>query len=195
MRRMNINLVKPTGAVRPAVDRSAQYLRRTLGVALWAVLSGIAAHIQFYAGSPVPITLQSAVVVLAGLTLGPVLGTTSMLLYVALGLAGLPVFSGALGAATLVGPTAGYLFGFIIAQPVIGALALQRWNSWLRLAAAALAGHAIILTAGAAWLSVLNGGQLALAATLGVLPFVYGSLVKSAVAVVAARPLTRWFSR
>src|ERR671921_1857729 len=112
------------------------------GVAL-ALASQIAVPIP---GTPVPITLQPLVVVLAGMWLGPVAGATSMLLYLVAGALGLPVFSpfGAPGIARFLGPTGGYLFAYPLAAFVAGALARRSttlFGRWV----AALAGTTVLL--------------------------------------------------
>src|ERR1700755_412224 len=89
-----------------------------------AAASQIAIPLPF---TPVPITLQPMLVILAGMMLGPVAGATSMLLYLAAGAAGLPVFTpvGAPGIARLFGPTGGYLLAYPIAAFVAGAIATR----------------------------------------------------------------------
>src|SRR5215207_9869246 len=104
---------RPTGVVAVGIVGFAAAL---------ALASQIALPIP---GTPVPITLQPLVVVLAGMWLGPVAGAVSMVLYLAAGAMGLPVFSpfGAPGVARFLGPTGGYLFAYPVAAFVAGALA------------------------------------------------------------------------
>ena len=95
------------------------------GIVGFAVVLALASQIAVpIPGTPVPITLQPLVVVLAGMWLGPVAGAASMILYLVAGAAGLPVFSpfGAPGLARFVGPTGGYLFAYPVAAFVAGAL-------------------------------------------------------------------------
>jgi biotin transport system substrate-specific component len=100
----------------------------------------------------------------------------SVALYLAAGAAGLPVFAGGeSGAAHLIGPTAGYLWGFLAAAGVAGALAKR--GGMLTIFAAMLLGHAVILALGAARLAVLT--PLADAVASGVAPFLLGAAVKS----------------
>src|SRR5687767_9135823 len=94
-----------------------------IGIVGFAIALALASQVAVpIPGTPVPITLQPFVVVLAGLWLGPVAGASSMVLYLALGAAGLPVFSpfGAPGIARFVGPTGGYLFAYPFAAFVAG---------------------------------------------------------------------------
>lgn len=179
------------------IDSSAAGIWRKVGaVAVFAVLTALAAQMKvILPGSPIPVTLQTLTVVLAGMTLGPALGTLSMLFYLALGLAGYGAFATGLGVDALFGYGGGYLVGFVVAQPVIGWLAARRWNPWLRMTAAALAGHAIILALGGIWLSVYLGLSMNAGWTLGVLPFLIGSLIKSAPAIVLAQPVRRFLQR
>src|SRR5690349_24604059 len=104
--------------------------------------------------TPIPITLQPLVVVLAGLMLGPAAGAASMVLYLAAGAAGLPVFApfGAPGIARFFGPTGGYLIAYPAAAFVAGALA-RREPSLLRRWLAANAGGGVIPVGGAAQLA------------------------------------------
>lgn len=139
-------------------------------------------------GTPVPLTLQTLVVVLAGVSLGPTLGVTSMLLYLLLGSIGYHAFAvGGTGAEALSGPTAGYLVGFVLAQPILGRLTRPDRRSWPWLVAALLAGHAVIFVAGLAWLAISLRVDVAAALALGLWPFVPGTIVKTLVALPLGR--------
>ncbi len=134
--------------------------------------------------TPVPITLQPLVVVLAGLWLGPVAGAVGMMMYLAAGAAGLPVFApmGAPGLARLFGPTGGYLLAYPVAAFVAGSLAPTTAGFGRRFAAAA-AGMLAIYLGGFAQLGVLTG-SVERAAVLGVLPFAALDLAKAIVAAL-----------
>ena len=137
----------------------------------------------------VPFTLQVAFVLLAGLTLGPRVGALSVFTYLCLGLVA-PVFAGgASGAGALIGPTAGYLWGFLPAVLITGLVARHGRPSTARFVVAALAGLFPIYTLGATWLAVQQ--QLApwVAVSVGVLQFVPADLLKAAAAALAARSL------
>ena len=136
---------------------------------------------------PVPMTLQSLAVLLAGLCLGPCLGGLAVAAYLLAGAAGLPVFAGTRsGLAVLTGPTGGYLAGFLLAVLLVGALAERGWGRRPgRIAAAMLLGHVAILLPGAAWLTRLLGPHTAWAS--GLAPFWVGTLVKTALGVVLMR--------
>ena len=135
---------------------------------------------------PVPITGQTFAVLFVGATLGSLRGALSMLLYVGLGVAGLPVFAeGGAGLAKLAGPTGGYMIGFVLAAALVGWLAQKQWDrKVLGTIGAFLAGTAVIYAVGLPWLSVALG-QLGypndLNATLqaGLYPFIPGDLIKA----------------
>ena len=129
---------------------------------------------------PVPATLQSLVVLVIGAGYGARLGTATLLLYLAEGLAGLPVFAGpSAGATYMAGPTAGYLLGFVLAAGLVGWLAERGWNRSLGRAAVAMSvGHIALFVPGVLWLAVLLGWPKAIAA--GVEPFILATIVKTA---------------
>ncbi len=186
----------PAGA---AVDGSRWAARGwPLKVALSVTFVGLLAasawvSVPFF---PVPLTLQTLAVLLAGATLGPVLGASTVFSYVTLGLMGAPVFhNGTGGPAILFGPTGGYLFGFVAAAFVMG-LAVSRarrvdapgtWRGLLYLAAGAVAASAVIYAVGVPWLSLFPGMGLQRAAAVGMVPFLLGDALKAAVAVGAVR--------
>ncbi len=166
-----------TGLLRlPA--RAARDLALAAGASLLVALSAqIAIPLPF---TPVPLTLQTLVVILAAAALGARRGTLAMLLYLAEGAAGLPVFAGGrAGIAHLFGPTGGYLAGFLAAAAVAGALAEAGWMQRpLRAAAAVLAAEACIYGAGLLWLGAWTGYPRA--AALGLVPFLPGEALKAA---------------
>jgi biotin transport system substrate-specific component len=144
-------------------------------------------------GTPVPATLTPFVVVLAGLWLGPRAGALSMLLYLAAGAVGLPVFApmGAPGIARFFGPTGGYLFAYPAAAFVTGLIAERKGGTFLWRWIAGVAGMAVIFTGGIAQLALLND-SLARAVTLGITPFAALDVVKALVAaLVSGRRATR----
>jgi biotin transport system substrate-specific component len=132
---------------------------------------------------PVPMTMQSLMVLLVGAAYGWRLGAATLLLYLIEGICGLPVFAGfRAGPAALVGPTGGFLLGFVPAAALAGWLASQGWTRGVwRSCALFLAGHAVIFTVGLAWLALLIGAEQAIA--LGLMPFLPGSAVKVALGV------------
>jgi len=133
--------------------------------------------------TPVPLTGQTFGVLLTGIVLGRKRGTAAMVLYLAEGAAGLPVFSGgSFGVASFLGPTAGYLFAYPVAAFLVGWLAERGWDRKpLTTALAMLLGSLLILTLGALWLSLLLGGWK-VGFAKGFAPFIVGDLIKMAVA-------------
>ena len=148
----------------------------TIGVVSFIALTIAGAYIRiplFF--TPVPITLQTFFVILAGAFLGKKLGLLSQAGYLLVGIFGLPVFTGAV----LLGPTSGYLIGFVLAAWVIGRiLGSDQEAAFSKIAFAMLAGSAILFTTGALWLSVIMHISLSKAFALGVLPFIPGDIVK-----------------
>jgi biotin transport system substrate-specific component len=138
--------------------------------------------------TPVPVTLQPMLVILAGMWLGPVAGATSMVLYLAAGAAGLPVFTpmGAPGIARFFGPTGGYLLAYPAAAVVAGALA-RRAGTMTGRTLAAVAGIVVIFLGGIAQLSILSG-SVSRAVQLGVTPFAALDLVKAWIAAAISTP-------
>ncbi|MDQ6887669.1 MAG: biotin transporter BioY [Gemmatimonadota bacterium] len=137
-------------------------------------------------GTPVPITLQPLVVVLAGMWLGPRVGAISMLLYLAAGVVGLPVFApmGPPGVARLLGPTGGYLWAYPVAAWAVGMLC-RRASSYAARALAAAAGIAVLYVGGVSQLTLLTG-DASTALRLGALPFAALDLCKALLAAALA---------
>ncbi len=130
--------------------------------------------------TPVPVTLQTLAVLLAGCLLGSLRGAGAVLLYCIEGLAGLPVFAGGTsGLSHLLGPTGGYLIGFVGAAYVAGFLAERGLvRHWLGALLCLVAGNLILYVPGVLWLGVFAGMGKAVA--LGFLPFVVGDALKTA---------------
>jgi biotin transport system substrate-specific component len=145
--------------------------------------------------TPVPITGQTLGVLLVGAALGARRGAAALVLYLAEGAVGLPVFAGgAAGAARLAGPTGGYLIAFPAAAWLVGWLAERGFDRRVGTTAAAMAlGTALILAAGAAWLSFFVGGDRVWAA--GVAPFLPGAVIQIGVASAALPLAWRWLGR
>ncbi len=149
-----------------------------------AVLAtGLAAHARVWVpGNPVPITLQTLTVLLVGFALGARLAPAAMLLYLVLGVAGLPLF--AVGG---IGPTGGYLVSFVFAAAFVGRFGLAGRGSWLRVTLAATGGTALIFAFGVTWLALWLRGDVSTAFLMGFVPFWPGAVLKTAVAVAAVR--------
>ncbi|WP_273522462.1 biotin transporter BioY [Rhodosalinus sediminis] len=135
---------------------------------------------------PVPMSLQTLGVTLIGLTLGARLAALTVLAYLAQGAAGLPVFSGGdAGAHHLVGPTAGFLWGFVAMAWATGWLVERGLDrGLLRLFAAAAVPAALLYVPGVAWLTLFVGLDLSTAIAAGAAPFLLGDAIKCAIAAV-----------
>lgn len=133
-------------------------------------------------GTPVPQSLQTLAVLVAGGLLGARRGAGALALYALVGAAGLPVFAGgASGVERLVGPTGGFLAGFVAAAALAGAWRERGWcTSFLPALGGMLLAHAVILAAGWGRLALLVGPQTAW--EQGVAPFLVGGVVKAGVA-------------
>ncbi|MFQ5970846.1 MAG: biotin transporter BioY [Alphaproteobacteria bacterium] len=133
---------------------------------------------------PVPMTMQTFAVLVIGMAYGWRLGGATLLLYLAEGAVGLPVFAAGGGITYFAGPTTGYLIGFVAAAVVVGWLAEQGWDrSHGRSLAALLIGDVILFVPGVIWLSFFVDG-LAAAIAAGVTPFILGEIAKIALAAV-----------
>lgn len=165
---------------------SAAAAVRVLAVLFIAVLTAAAAQVSVpLPFTPVPFTLQPLVVLLGGAALGARLGCASQVLYLAAGLAGLPVFAASpalpQGIARVLGPTGGYLMSYPLAAFVTGALAERGFDRrYLTSVVAMTAGLIVIFASGVAWLALLlpGPGSLAAAARAGLWPFLPADLLK-----------------
>src|SRR5882762_6051099 len=175
-----------------ALSERSLALPRTVAVILGAAFVAAAAQVSVpLPGTPVPMTLQPLAVLLVGGLLGARLGAMSMVLYLALGIAGLPVFTPTvplLGIARLLGPTGGYLLAYPVAAFAVGAL-VREGRDWRRVALGVLCGLVLIHVGGLAQIVILTGNVEG-AARLGTLPFLLGDLAKLAVAVAVLTKLT-----
>lgn len=165
-------------------------------VAAGAALTAIAAQVVVPLW-PVPITGQTLAVLLVGSSLGALRGTLSMLLYAVLGIAGLPVFSEASsGMSIILGPTGGYIIGFVFAAAFTGWIAQRSWDrKILRSILGFLGGTVVTFAIGLPWLSFTLGLNLEQTLNAGLYPFIIGGIVKM---VIAASVMTlgwRFFER
>ncbi|MDH4987142.1 biotin transporter BioY [Aminobacter anthyllidis] len=152
-------------------------------------------QVPFY---PVPMTMQTLVVIGLGLALGPVRGATAVALYLLQGALGLPVFAGTpekgIGLAYMMGPTGGYLLGYLPAALLAGWLAERGWdrNVFSAMAAALFAG-AVIYVPGLLWLGSVVGFDKPVLA-FGLYPFIPGDIAKALLAAIALPAAWKWLS-
>jgi biotin transport system substrate-specific component len=179
---------------------------RTYILAATAVMTAalcIAAPFSVPVG-PVPISLATLIILLAVYILGWKWGTVSVLLYLLLGMAGLPVFSGFSGGfVKLAGPTGGYLVGYIPLALITGlAIALsdrlfttvsRHKAVWIRLIqiVGMLLGTAVLYTLGTAWFCIIMDCTVSYALTLCVIPFIPGDLLKILIAILLGPELRK----
>jgi biotin transport system substrate-specific component len=170
-------------------------LRSLVYAALFGALTAVGAYISIPM-FPVPLTLQSLFAILAGLLLGGPIAALSQIVYVLLGVIGLPVFAGGkAGLGVLLGPTGGYLLGFILGAYVIGLVAHDRRSApvfWSILAI--IAGHVVIYGLGVLQLCLVAHLSVAKAVAVGAIPFLPGDALKSAAAIVVASRLAKQWS-
>jgi biotin transport system substrate-specific component len=182
-RMLDRSSVTPVPAQKPA--RLSGFARgAALALAGTLVLAASAKiQVPFY---PVPMTLQTLVVLTLPALLGARLAVATVALYLAEGLVGLPVFAGAVaGPAYVIGPTGGYLAGFLLAAALVGVLADRGWTrGWAPALAAMTIGHVVIFVAGFAWLALALGADKAFA--VGVAPFWAATIAKTLLAVALA---------
>ncbi|HEY7463655.1 MAG TPA: biotin transporter BioY [Candidatus Limnocylindria bacterium] len=147
-----------------------------------AALTGLAAQISIpLPFTPVPITLQTFTVLLAGAALGPLRGGASMALYLVAGAAGVPWFSEQQHGIAF--PSFGYIVGFVVAATIVGALARRGADrSVLGAAAIMVLGNLVIYLVGVPWLMAAIGSDLGRAVELGATPFLIGDALKIALA-------------
>ena len=164
---------------------------RVIGVFVFTILVSLGAFVRIpLPFSPVPITLQTFFVLLAGLILGGGLGAASQIFYIIFGIAGFPIFAGAgFGLFYLLGPTGGYLFGFILVSFLIGHLA-RKIESNLGTFVIIMLGSLAILICGGTWLKILFNMSFNKAFFLGILPFIPGDIIKSILAFVVYKRLS-----
>jgi biotin transport system substrate-specific component len=173
-------------------DRSFRVLRGAILMALGTALLTLSAKVNLPLPY-VPMTLQTLVVLMIGAAYGWRLGSATVIAYLAEGAIGLPVFAGPVGGlAPLVGPTAGYLYGFVLAAFATGWLSQRGWDRsvvWLFVAMGI--GHVLILGAGFTWLAFGMKLGADKAWLVGIVPFIAASLVKNALGATLVPAIRR----
>jgi biotin transport system substrate-specific component len=175
-------------------ERVSPRLRHVMLVVAGAVLIYLCARISIpIPGNPVPYTLQNFGVLVVGGSLGFRRGGAAALLYILLGVVGLPFFAEGKGGLTVIfGATGGYLVGFIAAAAVVGRLAELGWDRRIGGAIGATSiGTAVIYAIGVPWLAITTGMSLGEAIAVGLLPFLVADIVKL-LAAAAVFPAGWW---
>jgi len=174
------------GTLWPSSSRSTALLRGTVLAIIGTLLLTVAAKIQVPLW-PVPMTFGTLAVLGLGMAYGWRLAGATLLLYMAEGALGLPVFAGTpekgIGLAYMMGGTGGYLIGYVLAAASVGWLAEKGWDrTMLGTALAMLVGNAIIYVPGLLWLGSLYGWDKPIF-TWGFTPFILGDVIKLALAM------------
>lgn len=178
-------LVRPTLVDRVVTRTWASDIALVVaGTALVAVLAQVAIPLW-----PVPVTGQTLAVLLVGAGLGAVRGAASLSLYAMLGAVGLPIYSEASsGWSVLLGPTGGYIIGFIASAAIVGWAAERSWDrGWYKPIITFIGGSLVVFAFGLPWLAVSLGqlgfpNDLQSVLVAGFYPFIIGGLVKAAIA-------------
>lgn len=154
-------------------------LKRLTAIALFAALTAVFSKIFIpLPFTPIPVTLQVLGVLVAGLVLGPKEGFLSQLLYLLIGILGIPVFSKGGGLAYLLGPTGGFLWSFPVAAFITGYLSRRKTGSVFMAALGGVLALAIIYLMGTFQLSLLMKKGFITAIEFAVLPFIPADLFK-----------------
>ena len=178
-------------AVLPRIGVKRRIAADLLGIALFVALMSVGAHVRIPAW-PVPVTLQTLFVPLAGLMLGARLGAASMIAYIALGLCGAPVFAKAPfgGSFYVAHASFGYLLSFPVAAWVAGQIGRTKRLAVWRVVVANFAAHVVIFAVGvswlAGWLALTGKAAWTAALAMGLIPFLPGAVCKIAVGIAAA---------
>lgn len=176
-------------------EAEPRFLRLAILAVVGSALMALSAHIMvpFY---PVPMTLQTGVALLIGIAYGWKLGFATVLLYLAEGAVGLPVFTYGAGIAYMAGPTGGFLIGFAVAAAIAG-YAFEKAPNIVGLIVGVVVAEIAIFALGVGYLATLAGFDDAV--TKGLLPFIYGDILKTAAAVLLAiggrRYVQAWLAR
>jgi len=197
---MNPGEVRSTTRHESLESAGARFAPRVLGIVIGAALVALAAQVAVpLSFTRVPLTLQPLAVLVVGGLLGATGGVAALVLYIAAGASGLPVFAGgAAGAAHLLGPTGGYLLAYPVAAGLVGGLCQRAARQaggravFMTLLACAL-GMLVVHIGGVSQLAVITG-NISAAYRLGFLPFFANDLVKvglAALLILALRPRLR----
>lgn len=191
----------PSQSTLPATrtdDQTLRLLLRLAAVPTFALFTALGAMVAVpLPPFGVPQTLQTLMVLLCALALGPKLGMASMLVYIGAGIVGVPLFAeGEAGWVAILGQTGGYLVGFVLCQPVAHAIIRRPDGSvraWPSVVVAGLAVHAVVFAIGVPWLYLVRRFDpsadpitLARAVFGGFVVFIPGTVLKIAIATLLA---------
>ena len=181
-----INKIFPTSG-------STSYIKNVILILLGTLLLAVSSKIQvpFW---PVPMTMQTFIVMIIGMLYGWKLASLTLIAYLVEGSIGLPVFAKGGGLLYLAGPTAGYLYGMVIAAGVIGFLGERGYaKSYIKSLLPLILGTIIIFIFGVGYLGTIIGFDKALA--LGLYPFILSEFFKIALALALIPTIWKYANR
>lgn len=168
---------------------SIEKLRMIVLASLMAALTAVGAYIHVPIG-PVPIVLSTLFVLLSGLLLGSKWGFVSMAIYLIAGAMGIPVFAGGKGGVVhFLGPTGGYLFGYMIASWMTGLMTERSPVLLILDILAVIIGSIVIYALGVPWLKIITHMSWSKTLMVGVIPFLIGDAIKAIAAIILAKAL------
>ena len=179
---MNSQISQPVfiDVVLPKIDSRVKNIALVLS---FAIITALWSSLSLEIG-PIPVTMQTFAVVLAGVLLGSKRGALSQVAYLAGGLAGIPWFSRGGGLVYILSPTFGYIIGFVVAAYIIGRLAEKGWDRKIKTSILAMfVGNVFLYFFGLVWLAQFVGTEVLLA--VGLYPFIIGDLLKILLAGLA----------
>jgi biotin transport system substrate-specific component len=188
-------MVKPSIQVLSGNERSLHAMRQVAIVIGASLFVGLCAHVSIpLPFTPVPLTLQNFGVLMVGLALGSRRGFAALMLYLAEGLAGLPVFSptGPGGLAQLLGPTGGFLMAYPLVAGLAGWIMERGGATFLRAAIAGMLAEILLFVGGLGWLATLTH-SFAQALRFGLYAFIFAEVLKimAAAAIASRSPLKK----
>ncbi len=173
---------------------STETVNRIMLAISFACLTGLGAYLKVYTPlSPVPFTAQVFFVLLSGAVLGSAYGGMSQVIYIVLGVVGVPWFAGgASGFEYMAGATGGYLVGFVLAAILVGHLVdkYEQTRTLIGLLPLMIIGVLVIYAVGATWLALVMGLDAWQAVTLGIVPFILVDIIKALIVAGTARLVT-----
>jgi biotin transport system substrate-specific component len=169
-------------------------VNRIIGMAIFIILMALGAFVRVYLPfTPVPLTLQTLFALLSGAFLGGIWGAGTMGLYLLMGACGFPIFAGAsCGLLYILGPTGGYLVGFVVAAWIAGNIIGSGSNlSWVKIIAVLFLATSAIFILGIAQLILWGKCNIAQALFMGFYPFIPGSILKILLAAIIIKRFKR----
>lgn len=159
---------------------TVKYTMCALFVAFIAICSQIAIHIGL-----VPISMSLLAIFMAGLLLGTKCGTLSVIVYILLGITGIPVFAGAKGGfAIILGPTGGFLIGYILCAFIVGFVADRFNNKKIIIVIGMVIATIICYVPGVLWYCIITGNTFTMSLKLCVVPFIPGDIIKIFISLI-----------